>query len=281
MHALHAALREQDLGPVVERLREAGIEALFFKGPAVARLYPEPGLRPYGDFDVLVAPDRVERAREAVAGAISTTVDVHGRAWVLNNVAVESVDLDVLFARSEVVRLDGLELRTVGPEDHLRLLCLHFLAHGGWRPLWLCDVAAALEARPGGFDWDICLGGDRRLSRAVACTIALAGELLKADLGDAPAQRPPAWMRRAVLRQWGVPASIYPGLVAGRPLKTYLRQPGGLLAALRARWPSPLESTLFLRVPLGGLPRFPFQLAYLLYRVGYFRWLPRERRVRA
>jgi hypothetical protein len=50
------------------------------------------------------------------------------------------------------VELNGAKIRILGAEDHLRLLCLHLLKHGAWRPLWLCDVAAALESRPSSFD---------------------------------------------------------------------------------------------------------------------------------
>ena len=42
-----------------ERLREAGIPAIWLKGAALARtIYPDPALRPMGDLDVLVPHDR-------------------------------------------------------------------------------------------------------------------------------------------------------------------------------------------------------------------------------
>ncbi len=50
--------------------------------------------------------------------------------------------------RSQLVNLDGVDVRVPGLEDHLGILCLHLLHHGAFRPLWLCDIAAALETRP-------------------------------------------------------------------------------------------------------------------------------------
>jgi hypothetical protein len=262
---------ERDLAEAVLRLREAGVEPLLVKGLAAARNYADPASRPHGDLDLLVRPEEEEPARAALAGA-RISVDLHTEAGSPANVPIERCTTDELLARSEVVEVEGVEVRVARAEDHLRLLALHFLAHGGWRPLWLCDVAAALEARPTEFDWDLCLRRPRRAGSAVACTIALAGELLGAELGDAPRVTPPRWLRHAVVRQWGVPASTFPRLVQGRPLRTYVRRPQGAGAALRARWPNPIESSVYLRAPFNSLPRLPYQLAYLAVRVGYRRW---------
>src|SRR5205823_7319953 len=94
--------------------------------------------------------------------------------------------VDELYDRSQLVPLGGAEVRVLGPEDHLRFLCLHLLGHGAWRPLWLCDIAVALEARPPDFDWDHCLGGDPRRSDWVACSLGVAHQLLGARVDDTP-----------------------------------------------------------------------------------------------
>jgi putative nucleotidyltransferase-like protein len=51
---LQAALREHQLIQSLKLLRSARIEPMLAKGLAVARLYPERGLRPYGDIDLYV-----------------------------------------------------------------------------------------------------------------------------------------------------------------------------------------------------------------------------------
>ena len=53
----------------VRPLTEAGLEPLVFKGPAVAARYPEPGLRPMDDIDLLLPAADHRRALDALAGA--------------------------------------------------------------------------------------------------------------------------------------------------------------------------------------------------------------------
>jgi hypothetical protein len=55
---IKAALLEQGAERVFKALRGAGIEPVLVKGWAVARLYPEVGLRPYSDVDICVPPGR-------------------------------------------------------------------------------------------------------------------------------------------------------------------------------------------------------------------------------
>ncbi|MGH9138715.1 MAG: nucleotidyltransferase domain-containing protein [Acidimicrobiales bacterium] len=50
----------------VEPLMRAGLEPVVFKGPALAARYPDPGLRPMDDIDVLVAPDQHQAALAAL-----------------------------------------------------------------------------------------------------------------------------------------------------------------------------------------------------------------------
>lgn len=51
----------------VFRLRTAGVDAVVVKGPAVAMFYPQPGLRPFEDVDVLVPRERFRTAMDALA----------------------------------------------------------------------------------------------------------------------------------------------------------------------------------------------------------------------
>ena len=105
-----------------------------------------------------------------------------------------------------LVTFGGIDVQVLGPEDHLRVLCLHQLKHGAPSPLWLCDVAVALETRPPVFDWDRVLGPDRRQADWVACAIGLAHQFLEVPIDDTPvasrAQRLPGWLAPSVLQQW-------------------------------------------------------------------------------
>src|SRR5207244_784232 len=116
-------------------------------------------------------------------------------------------------------------VRVLSPEDELRMLCLHMLRHSCWRPIWLCDVAAAIEGRSHDFDWDLCLAGTRRDANWVSCSIGLARQLLACRADDAPVRvfNMPRWLEPAVLKQWGSPAKG--DFTEGGPLLSYLRYP--------------------------------------------------------
>jgi hypothetical protein len=182
--------------------------------------------------------------------------------------------LDDLRSRAERVTLgdpSGTLVRVLGGEDHLRLLSLHLLRHGAWRPLWLCDVALLVEKLGGALDWDLCLRGSREDARRVGLVIGLAHRLLGAAL---PASLPrsaaraaravPRWMVDATLRQWGRPYERY----SDDPLLASVPRPRRLLAAARRRWPNPIEATVSVGASFGEAPRLPLQLADVIRRAG-------------
>lgn len=274
------ALHERKIKKVLTLLRSEGIEPLLAKGWAVARLYPEQALRPYGDIDLCVPPHKFEVAREVLKRpeARDCWVDLHDKFTELGDRG-----LDELYARSQLVKLDDVYVRVLGPEDHFALLAVHWLKHGAWRPLGLCDIGAAIESRPADFDWELCLGLDQRRAKWIKCTIGLARKLLGAEIEDIPvaeeAQRLPRWLIRAVLKEWETPFAVnqapmkYPV-----PMLQQLRHPAGLLQGLRDRWPNPIKATIDMNWPLNEVPRLPFQLGYCLSRVKQFLTeLPAER----
>ncbi|MBC7929966.1 MAG: nucleotidyltransferase family protein [Rubrivivax sp.] len=268
---LQAALREQEVAKVFARLEAAGVDALLVKGWASARLYPEQGLRPSGDIDLCVSPKHLARASHALEGA---------RVWVdLHEGFGEDrgLDFDGTYERAERLKIDGANVHVLAPEDHLRLLCLHFLRHGAWRPLWLCDVSASIEGegRATNFDWARVFGSDKRRARWVACAVGLAEKLLGASTAGTPFERAakelPHWLAPEVLKQWATPfAAMQAPMRYRAPMRKYLRRPGGVWRDLLRRWPNPIEATLRVGGPLNELPRWPFQLANCLKRTTRF-----------
>lgn len=272
LHTLHAALHEREIERAINLFRAAGAEPLLVKGWAVARLYPSKGLRPYGDIDLCFLPGQYPVALDVGASqqAAELNLDLHMGFNTLDSISPEE-----LFSRSELVTLGETSVRVLAAEDHLRVLCIHLLRHGAWRPLWLCDIAMALESRGASFDWELCLGKDRRRADWVACAIGLSHQLLGAEINDTPvaarARRLPGWLISTVLKNWNAPfPQLYPPMSYVPSMKTYLRHPAGVLQALRKRWPDPTESTVRLKGPFNGLPRMPFQLIYLLSRAAKF-----------
>ena len=270
LHTLQAAVHERELVDVVRSLAAAGVEPLIIKGWTVARLYAESGLRPYGDIDICVAPEQLTVARTVLAdSAPSVDVDLQGGLRINRRVVSDLPSFEEALARSLRVRLDDVDVPILAPEDHLAVLCVHLLSHGAWRPLWLCDVAAALERLPDDFDWDRCLSRTPRLASWVTATLILAQRLVGADVKSPPALPPraPAWLERAVLKQWGSPRPVYPGDLIGLPAASYFR-PGRALRAVRFHWVNPVHATMFPGAAFNSLPRLPFQLRFVAWKAG-------------
>jgi len=262
--SIHAAKHEREVAEIFKVLRSAGIEPILIKGWAIARAYPETGLRPPGDIDLCVSPEQT-----ATAKVILNTPE-YQQYWIdLEHDEVDAFDersFQELYSNSELLKLEDTEVRVLGAEDHLRILCLHFLKHGAWRPLWLCDVSAALESRAPTFDWDRCLGRNKRRANWVLCAIALAQQLLGAKLGDSPvkarASDLPGWLIPSVLDQWNAP---YPPNL-GAPISESVWEPVKLFEAIRKRWPNPIRATVAVNGRLNGVPRLPFQIGNCIVR---------------
>lgn len=265
LFSLNAVQHEQRLAGAFAVLEAKGVTAVLGKGWAVARQYPRPGLRPYGDVDLYVPAEQHAAAARALADAQASGVDLHrGFAELDDYPPGELIDQ----ARQAVVA--GVPVRVFAPEHHLRLLVLHMLRHGVLRPLWLCDVALALEARPPDFDWTRLGRGSTRRGQWVFSALALAHELLGARLDGVPPRagaRLPRWLRRSVLRQWGV---FVPPHGSRSPIAARLRAPVALLSGLVVRWPNPVEATVGVGGPFNALPRLPFQVGACVVRTAQF-----------
>jgi hypothetical protein len=254
--ALQNAVHSLALKEALTHLRDQGIEPLLVKGWALGPIYPEPGLRPFGDIDFCVRPAEYRAAATALEKFKNTgiPIDLHS-----GFAKFYDPDDDALFARSQLVPLDEIEVRIPGFEDHLRFLCLHLLRHGAGRPLWLCDIAAALEALPEGFDWDLCLGKSQPQTDWTLGAMGLAHHLLGVQIPLTP--RLPRWLLPTVLAAWDVPFAL------PSPLAVHIRQPRQLLKELPRHWPNPIEATLVLNGGFNDWPRWPYQLGGVIEKI--------------
>lgn len=265
-----AVIQRKGIESIFGALNSAGIEAMLVKGLAAAHLYGDEGLRPYVDADVCV-PQRQMAATQVVLkrlAATGVTVDLHREFATLGGGAWEEI-----YSRSQLMTLGESEARVPSAEDHLRILAIHMLREGAWRPLWLCDVAAAVESRPANFDWNICAGPSRQTSNWINCALKLAHELLGAHITGTPAagdSKPlPEWLTSTVLREWGATAPSMT-LRHQSPMASHLRSPRTLLPGFRHRWPNAIEGTIVSRALFNDLPRFPFQLTAYMMRGAHF-----------
>ena len=264
LYQLLAIVYEREVANVFRLLRSHSIEPILVKGLAVSRHYAEPSARPCGDVDVCVRPEQYEAARAALKDRTDAAhhVDLHKGFRQLDAGSFEE-----LLARSETIEVEGEEVRVPRAEDHLRVLCYHFLREGGWRPLWLCDISVAVEARPADFDWDLCLGRKGAAPDWVACSLKLAHQLLGADLKDTPAAirdvKLPRWLVPSILREWEVRSMSQRHRA---PVTWVMFAPLRTLRSLRHHWPTPVEATISMGGSFSEAPRLPFQVGNLFAR---------------
>lgn len=272
-HQLHEVYRLNHLLSIIYRrevaevfrlLRAHKIEPVLVKGWAIGRHYAEPEARACGDVDVCVSKEQYQQAQDALKTRTNAAhhADLHRGFRHL-----DKHDFEELKGRSELVELEGEPIRVLSAEDHLRVLCYHFLREGGWRPLWLCDISVALETRHAGFDWDLCLSGRGPVAGWVSCSIMLAHKLLGADLTGTPAAvrnaRLPQWLAPSILREWEVRSMSQRHRAPMAGARSY---PLHTLKGLRHHWPTPVEATVSLGASFSELPRFPFQVGNVLTR---------------
>ena len=268
LQSLQAELQEQKIETVFRLLREASLDGMLAKGWVAAKLYPVSTLRPYGDIDLCVRPRDQKQVAEILNSeeARGCWVDLHTK---FSEIADRT--LDELFARSRLRTVKNEQARVISDEDHLALLCIHFLKHGAWRPLWLCDVAAAVESAPAAFDWNACLGTDDTRAGWIKSAFALAHRVLGADLSRVPEKfrnySLPDWLVETVYQAWSNPyAAFQPPMSHPVPISELWNKPASWANGLRERWPNPIIATISVHGKLNNAPRLPYQIANCLSR---------------
>ena len=249
---VEAARFERGLELRLRSLAENGIRPLVIKGWAIARRYPQRGLRHYSDLDLVVRPGEAHRAAEVLERFAEdrVAVDLHPRLP-----HVDGRDPMALMARLRPAPIGDAEAVTLGDEDHLWLLALHALGHGAWRPVWLCDLALLIEQRGRTLDWDYVFCGAARDVPAVRIALGLAHRVLGADVQGTPigSWSLPSWVEPALHDSWDA------GYRAYTPLST-LPATRQLIGELRRRWPNPIRATAAAHGPWNEWPRAPLQL---------------------
>ena len=131
----------------VQPLTDAGLEPVVFKGPAVAARYPEPGLRPMDDIDLLLPQADHRRALDAlgqagwqVARAGDDAYDtslIHGEVpslflelhygleYASHRVSAPALDADTLWACRQPLDCAGTPAFGLPPAEELVMLAVH------------------------------------------------------------------------------------------------------------------------------------------------------------
>ena len=260
------SMRRFELG-IVEALqgfRSHGIEPILIKGWAAARNYPEDRVRNFGDVDLAFPASEYDKAKEVAAVHPNrlVAIDFHREFRHLDTIPWETA-----FDRSELVDVDGGSIRVLSPEDHLRVLCVHWLNDGGAYKERLWDVYYAVANRPSYFDWDLCLKSVSATRRQwVITTIAVAQKYLSLDVAGLPFKIEPdaipRWMIRCLEKEWSTDVRLI-------PLEACVHQPNVLIPQILKRLPpNPIEATIETEGKLDNAWRLPYQLRSMQKRIG-------------
>jgi hypothetical protein len=196
-----------ELFRLLAHFANAGIQVLITKGPALAvRCYGEPGMRQYGDLDLIVREADMRRATQAMLDLayeprISlTAIDAKKTPGEYafrkpgTDLLVEfhtertfryhprPLQIEKLFERSAFVTIDSREVPVLSLEDELVLICVHGAKHFWERLMWIADVAALISRQP--LDWDRALAVATEVGalRILHLGLRLAADLLDAEL---------------------------------------------------------------------------------------------------
>ncbi len=234
--------RLKEFAQLQAQLVERGIPVVTLKGiPLAAFYYEDVGVRPMGDFDVMV-PRR--QAREAVDYLLSkgyrpkwgysddrifkangtgfikdgvTELDLH---WGVLHECREAWSDDAFWSGMQTRVFDGLSLCFLRTEDQILHLCAHGMRYAEISPLrWLADVTVVLRREGHCLDMDYLLreAGRREMLNPLKRTFVWLDQHL--DLPCAPQLRwaigrmHPSWSERIDYFWRAYPVKGLPGLV--------------------------------------------------------------------
>jgi len=254
-YLLKKKLHEERIKRAFALFRSENIEPILIKGWAAGLNYPPDAPRYFGDTDLAVSAADYRRALEICDSEESAgSVDLHRELRHL-----DCLKWDDLFANARLVKIDDTDIRILRPEDHLRVLCVHWLTDGGTYKYRLADIYYAVTNRSPNFDWKRCLETVPENRRKwVIFTIGIANRYLGLNIDDLPfqakAREIPQWMIRCIESEWKSEVTL-------DPVFGHIRSPSSLLKQIRKRIPpNPIRATIELEGRLDSRTRIFYQM---------------------
>jgi hypothetical protein len=167
------------LAEILTAFQAAGIETLVLKGAALVHLvYPQPGLRPMRDIDLLVSKSQARQAQTLLAElgfhapspgdtlpakhllaakrwveGMQVTVEIHHNLYTRGSPATE---LEALYPAAIPLTIEGVTTHTLSYEAMLAHIYQHLqtnLRLDSLRLIWIADLVSLAERFAAEIDW--------------------------------------------------------------------------------------------------------------------------------
>lgn len=260
---LRAKVYEEKIKAAFRYFRENGVEPIMIKGWAAADEYPEKYQRFFGDIDFCVAPHDFEKSRRLVEAeeGRKLTIDLHCGLRHL-----DTLEWEDLFENSVLKMLDDERIRVLRPEDHLRVLCVHWLTDGGAEKEKLLDIFYVLKNHQNDFDWDRCLGRISQTRRGwIVKTIGAVHRYFDFNVSELPfaeeSKELPRWFVEELEAEWASDARLV-------PIHTTLRDRREFWKQLKKRFPpNAIQATVDMEGKFDDSSRVFYQFGSILLRL--------------
>jgi hypothetical protein len=256
---LERRLHQQRAADAFALYRSNGIEPILIKGVAAEAYYPPGARRAFSDVDLAVSPEEFPAAE---------AVDTSGHAIDLHSGMrhLDTVEWTDLFENCIILAHAPGQIRVLRPEDHLRILSVHWLTDGGIFRERLWDIYWLVTANRGSLEWARLFDPVSRFRRRwIEVVLGLTQKHLGLDLSGTPveaaASSVPLWVSRAVETSWQRDAQLLPlhrALTSGRVLADQLRD--------RIR-PNPLSSVVLCEGNIDARMRLHYQATSFVRRL--------------
>jgi hypothetical protein len=172
------------IGEVCRALEQAGVQAMGLKDAQLAwEVYPDIGLRPMGDIDILIHPEDYDKTATCMAGLGFTRLpnpdipftlkyawahhfrrpsddvwvdmqwNVLQKEWDIYHEGNFDFEIDRMWRGAILMRVGEYQILVPKPEDMLFHLCMHLEGHTYSELILFCDIAELLKHYDNQLDW--------------------------------------------------------------------------------------------------------------------------------
>ena len=255
-------LYETRISEAVSFLLQNDLEPILIKGWLAAKNYPQLYQRQFNDIDLIIQPSKFEKALICLKEYKENyLIDLHKGVRHLDSLSYEN-----LYENSRLVKCGETVIRVLRQEDHLRVLCVHWLTDGGENKERLWDIYYAVANRPKDFDWNRCLNVvSEKRRKWIVYTIGLAHKYLGLDVSDTPIAAEigdfPKWLIETLEKEWKSDERLI-------PLHQCLHDKKKLFKQIKKRIPpNPIQATIEMEGDFDNKPRVFYQIGDIFLRL--------------